>query len=441
MSRHACPALLFALAAAATAAAQPAMSASSAMDWGTEQIHSNITLDTEKAGISLPTGRNAAIRQLDMEIPSLLKDTFFSIVVDSSNRLGDIVETGSVSLQELDEILEQGTKTPPAFSRDLATLSLNHTVSFARVGSLFIRHSKPYVPDMPLETTPTRTWTGILIDARGALPVHGEYVSDRLTPSLFPKIWDTSMNRVYEKNMVTPETARQRGIVHYASSLEEAELSDRIGNDPLRIAARQVFGTYRTDPVISRDDALKILTSAENRKLLAEGKVVIVCDPDALETRTLGPVKDNRYYFVWNEIERDISASPVTGMDFSDAWKGMKLTIYDVRFVADTATIIPQEQDRLNAIAGALKLAGPDARFLVEGHTASVGKPAGESELSLLRARTIAEELSRRGIPLEYITVNGYGGTRPVADNSTEEGRAMNRRVEITIGFKDDTER
>ena len=63
-----------------------------------------------------------------MEIPNLLKDTFFSIVVDSSNRLGDIVETGTVSLQELDEILEQGTKTPPSFSRDRATLSLNHTV-------------------------------------------------------------------------------------------------------------------------------------------------------------------------------------------------------------------------------------------------------------------------------------------------------------------------
>ena len=93
------------------------------------------------------------------------------------------------------------------------------------------------------------------------------------------------------------------------------------------------------------------------------------------ETRALGPAKDKRYYFVWNEIERDIAASPVTGMDFTDAWKGMKLTIYDVRFVADTATIIPQERDRLDAIAGALKLAGKDARFLVEGHTASVGKP------------------------------------------------------------------
>ena len=95
-------------------------------------------------------------------------------------------------------------------------------------------------------------------------------MSDRLTPSLFPKVWDASMNLVYEKNMVNPDTARQRGIVHYASSLEEGELSDRIGDDPLRIVARRVFGKNRTDPVISRDDALKILTDPANRKLLLD---------------------------------------------------------------------------------------------------------------------------------------------------------------------------
>jgi len=440
MPRYAPIAAILAL-TCASAIAQPAMSASSVMDWGTEQIHSVITLDTERAGIQLPTGRNAAIRRLDMEIPSLLKDTFFSIVVDSSNRLGDIVEAGTVSLQDLDEILEQGKKTPPAFARDLSTLSLNHTVSFARVGSLFIRHNKGYAPEKPLETTATRSWSGILIDARGALPVRGEYVKDALTPSLFPKIWDTSMNLAYEKNMVSPDVARTRGIVHYASSLEEAELYERIGDDPLRIVARQVFGIYRTDPVISREDALKILSNDANRKLLEEGRVVIVCDPDALAPRALGPAKDDRYYFVWNEIERSISAKPVTGMDFADAWQGMKLTIYDVRFVADTARILPDERGRIDVIANALKLAGPKARFLVEGHTASVGKPAGESELSLLRARTIAEELANRGIPADRIAVNGYGGTRPVADNATEEGRSMNRRVEITIGFDDETAR
>lgn len=420
---------------------QPAMSATSVMDWHTEQIDSIITMDTQKAGITLPTGRNAAYRRLDMELPSLLKDTFFSVLVDSSSRLGDIVEAGSVSLQDLDAILEAGTKTPPTFSRDLSTLSLNHTVSVALVGSLFIKHSKPRSPDVPLETVATRPWTGIVIDARGALPVRGEYVTERLRPSLFPKVWDESMNLAYEKNMVDPEVARARGIAHFASSLEQADQMVLVGDDPLHIVARGVFGINRTDPVLSRSDALKILCIPENRKLLLEGRVVIVCDSEALKPGALGPDKDEQYYFVRNEIERKLRVSPVTGMDFSDAWQGLKLTIYDVRFVADTANILPDERNRLDVIAAALAMAGERARFLVEGHTASVGKPAGELELSLLRARTIAAEIVKRGIPADRITVDGHGGTKPLADNDSEEGRALNRRVEITIDLDDGTER
>lgn len=430
-----------ALAAAMTALAvlpsfaQPAASAVSVMDWQTEQINSVITLDTALAGIELPTGRSTAISRLDMEIPNLLKDTFFSLVVDSANRLGDIVETGSVSLQDLDDILEAGRKTPPAFSRDLTTLSLHHTVSVAGVGSLFIRHNSPYSPERPLERTATRAYTGIIVDARGPLSVRGEFISDSLKPSLFPKLWDESMNLLYEKNMVEPRIARERGIVHYAASLEEAEASERIGSDPLRVVARGVYGINRTDPLLSRQDALKILSQEENLKLLREGRVVIVCDGESLEPKPLGPERDGNYWFVWNQIERQLSIKPVTGMDFSDAWKGMKLTMYDLRFVADAARILPEERERIDGIAAALKQAGPLARFVVEGHTASVGKPAGELELSILRSVTVAEELARRGIPRERISTAGYGGTRPVAGNDSEEGRALNRRVEITINL------
>ena len=119
-----------------------------------------------------------------------------------------------------------------------------------------------------------------------------------------------------------------------------------------------------------------------------------------LEPKPLGPARDGNYWFVWNQIERQLSINPVTGMDFSDAWKGMKLTMYDLRFIADAARILPEERERIDGIAAALKQAGPLARFVVEGHTASVGKPAGELELSILRSVTVAEELARRGIPV-----------------------------------------
>ena len=112
--------------------------------------------------------------------------------------------------------------------------------------------------------------------------------------------------------------------------------------------------------------------------------------------------------------------------------QGIRLSVRDIRFYPDSDRILPEEEWRLAAIAKTLALV-PKGRFLIEGHTASVGKVAGEKELSIRRAQKITEELSKRGLTSEQFIFTGYGGTRPLADNKTAEGRAKNRRVEITI--------
>ena len=111
---------------------------------------------------------------------------------------------------------------------------------------------------------------------------------------------------------------------------------------------------------------------------------------------------------------------------------GLRLTIQDLQFEANSANLLPGEQKRLDSIAAVLKEAG-QSQFLIEGHTARVGQEEGEMELSLSRAHAIAEELAKRGIQPGRFICKGSGGKKPVADNSTQEGRARNRRVEITI--------
>jgi outer membrane protein OmpA-like peptidoglycan-associated protein len=112
--------------------------------------------------------------------------------------------------------------------------------------------------------------------------------------------------------------------------------------------------------------------------------------------------------------------------------QGIRLSVRDIRFAPDSDAILEAETWRLDAIAEALKLV-PGGKFLVEGHTAAVGKPAGEKELSVARAKKIVDELVRRGLLAEQFMYAGSGGTKPVADNVTPAGRAQNRRVEITI--------
>lgn len=115
-----------------------------------------------------------------------------------------------------------------------------------------------------------------------------------------------------------------------------------------------------------------------------------------------------------------------------DTDKGVRLSVRDLKFVADSAQLLPQERGRLDAVAEVLKSV-PGGTFLIEGHTAAIGRPAGEQQLSEERAQSVIAELVKRGLKAEQFMFKGYGGTQPVGDNNTDAGRAANRRVEITI--------
>ena len=87
-------------------------------------------------------------------------------------------------------------------------------------------------------------------------------------------------------------------------------------------------------------------------------------------------------------------------------------------------------------MVGALEMinAHPDKRILVAGYTDSTGSPDTNLALSQARAATVRNWLiDASGIPATQFAIQGYGDTRPVAGNDTREGRAKNRRVEITL--------
>ena len=123
------------------------------------------------------------------------------------------------------------------------------------------------------------------------------------------------------------------------------------------------------------------------------------------------------------------SSAPIS-VDNTEA--GIRLTIQNLQFKADSAELLPGEEKRLDQIAEILRLA-EGAQFLIEGHTASTGYEVGEMKLSKERADSIAAALSTRGISSERFICKGSGGKKPIASNDTAEGKALNRRVEITI--------
>ena len=410
------------------------MESQTVQNWETAQVDSKITIDLNKSGLYLPTDRNAAIRLIQQNRSSLLKNAYLSVLVDSSHRIGNYLAEEKISFTDINTVISNGTSTAPILSQELQTAIVYHQNPLQGLANLFVKHNAPYTPSFFPLGTASKVYTGILIDARGQLPVHGEYSSEQLNPCLFPKIWNKNMNLIYEKNIVDPAQAKKRGIVLYTGTLDESNYRDRIGTEPLRIIARGVFGDNRTDPIISNEDAERILAKKENIELLRQGKIVIVCDKDTLQVSPAYPLVDEQFYFMYRDIEKFFLDHEPESVVVKAPKNIIKITMHDeILFVADSAEILPDETGRLDVIAEALKKVGPNTHFLIEGHTADLNRPESEKILSLQRADKIAEELAKRGIEASRMQTAGYGATRPIAPSDTAENKAKNRRVEITI--------
>ncbi|GHU70817.1 hypothetical protein FACS189450_05870 [Spirochaetia bacterium] len=115
--------------------------------------------------------------------------------------------------------------------------------------------------------------------------------------------------------------------------------------------------------------------------------------------------------------------------------RGIMMTIWNIYYVPGSDQFLPVEYRRLDTIAAALRLVPINRHFLVEGHVADVPStsPISNMELSMLRAQRMVEALVQRGIGRERFVYRAWGGARPLGSNTTEAGRRLNRRVEITV--------
>lgn len=414
------------------AESRPLISSESRIDWSKSSFISDVRLDTEKAGISMPSGKRAALNFVETKLPDLIKDPLLSLYVNSSQQLGDLILANDITLEQLTKIIDEGKKTPGIFTDGTLTLLTTHTINLREISSLMIKHHFPYKNAKPIENIASRVYSGIIIDARGELDVHGEFMSDEVYPCFFPQIWDEQMNLIYERNMGDPASEFKNGMIHYDWRDDESAYQSRIGSDPLHIKARKVYGHLRTDPVISREDALKILSVPENLKLLQEGKVVILLDKENLTYSIEAEQEESEYYAPFLDIKKYFGSdeeAPII-LPRGPEWQ----ILYDLKFVADSPKLLDSELPKLARLAEALKDFNKDDAYtiLIEGHTADVNKPVGQMNLSVARAETIVNELIRNGISRSLLSYKGYGGTQPIASNDTPEGRAMNRRVIIT---------
>lgn len=127
------------------------------------------------------------------------------------------------------------------------------------------------------------------------------------------------------------------------------------------------------------------------------------------------------------KLEEMAAAGNVKGEDLVQV-----LNMATINFASGSAQISPDSMGILEKAAAAIKAAA-GTRIEIGGHTDNVGKPESNMKLSTGRAEAVVAALVKMGVDAGALTAKGYGDTKPKADNTTPEGRAVNRRMEFTL--------
>ncbi|MDR0374366.1 MAG: polymerase, partial [Treponema sp.] len=204
------------LAIGQTAIRQPAFDTKSSIHWIDMEIRAQTALNLASANIKLPGGRALAQELVEREYFHLIRPAILNIQVDSSRTVGDLLSGRELNFADIEGLSRPASRMPPALSKDMGFMLASYTVSLKAISEALLRHSRPSPIRRPLSPTKTPAYTGVVIIATGSLPIHGRNTRSLVQPCIFPKIWDTDMNLIYERSMTDPDK-HKGGVVKYVA--------------------------------------------------------------------------------------------------------------------------------------------------------------------------------------------------------------------------------
>ncbi len=144
------------------------------------------------------------------------------------------------------------------------------------------------------------------------------------------------------------------------------------------------------------------------------------------------PHDDGNWYKVYavevEEMKQEVEA--LSASDMQTAIETTGRVALHVQFEADKAVLLPDATPTIEQIAKLLEQ-NPDMVLSIEGHTDNSGDRALAQKLSENRAKAVQAAIVAKGVDKGRLKTKGWGPTKPIADNTTDEGRAKNRRVEL----------
>ncbi len=209
---------------------------------------------------------------------------------------------------------------------------------------------------------------------------------------------------------------------------------DKDGN----AAAKHVEGRFQSWDIVTREGTseLQVYRNMETALKNAGFNIDYPQSPTAITahkgvTWIFIESKGTFYYqtiVTAEEMKQEVTADASSLKD--EIEKTGHVAVYGIHFDTGKATIQPDSESTLKQVVALLQQ-NPDLKLRVEGHTDNQGSAAANQALSEKRAQAVVAWLVAQGIPANRLSAQGFGQSKPVAENSTEVGRAKNRRVEL----------
>ncbi|MCR4848942.1 MAG: OmpA family protein, partial [Bacteroidales bacterium] len=155
-------------------------------------------------------------------------------------------------------------------------------------------------------------------------------------------------------------------------------------------------------------------------------------------TALISSIRDGGYggydIYTFQLKDDDLKPEPVNVYDYvvEDLNPGTVVQLMNIQFEFNSAALTENSAEGVDMLASFLE-SHPEITVELAGHTDNVGSDAYNLKLSQDRAEVVRQALIAKGISEERLTAKGYGPTKPIKPNDTEEHRAMNRRTEMII--------
>jgi hypothetical protein len=261
----------------------------SKIDWFRGIVSLEISSPLPSSSAPLPVVKYQVQRELESQFPRYLRSSLESLVVDSRRTFKEALRDEPRLLSAVTQAGEGVLPARTRLSQDLGSLILTYQFTLFPdiIRPLITREGSDSQPAL-LGYEPSAPFTGIVIYAAEPLPVYGERdgqgapLKGSLNPALLPRLFDEEMNPVLTASMMDPLQRETWGVVQYTSDLDQEKHRSRVGSYPLYTMAVGLFGINRTDLILTTETARKLLSREDTRKLLREGRILVIID-DSLQ--------------------------------------------------------------------------------------------------------------------------------------------------------------